>query len=126
MDLSGLSKEQLAETFRSLQKEPPSEPLAEVDQLKLVVHDLHVHRCELEMQNRALREMQGELEHSIQRYADSYDHLPLAYVTLTPQGRILGANQLAEEWLERERRGLIGGYLGRFFDAYDAGRLAGD
>jgi PAS domain S-box-containing protein len=86
--------------------------------------ELQVHRIELEMQNRALRETQAELEHAVQRYADLYDNLPLAYLTVSPAGQILGANCAACEWFRADRRGLVGRQVGKFLDAYDAGRFA--
>jgi PAS domain S-box-containing protein len=69
--------------------------------------------------------MQAELEHSIQRYSDLYDHLPVGYVTATTTGQILQANLAAAECLQRERSQLPGVFLGTFLDSYDAGRLAG-
>jgi signal transduction histidine kinase len=124
MDLTTLSKEQLAEAIRSLQDGPDNGAAGVLDELRTTVQELQVHRCELEMQNRTLREMQIEIEHSLQRYADLYDHLPLAYLTVATDGRIMAANRAAEEWLQRDIGGLIGSFIGRFFDAYDAGRLA--
>jgi len=88
------------------------------------VHALQVHRIELEMQNRALRETQAELEQAVRRYSDLYDHLPIGYVTVSPQGRIVEANLAAGELMRRERSRLIGCYLRRFFDEEDAARFA--
>jgi PAS domain S-box-containing protein len=96
-----------------------------LDRLQELVHELQVHRVELEMQNRTLQEAQAELEHSIQRYADLYDHLPVGYVTVTKDGQIRQANLAAAELFQRERTHLAGVFLGKHLDAYDAGRLAG-
>ena len=90
-----------------------------------LLEELQNHKVELEMQNRSLQETQAELEHSIQRYSDLYDHLPVGYVTVTPEGQILQANLAAAELLKRERSHLAGVFLGKYLDAYDAGRLAG-
>lgn len=78
----------------------------------------------LETQRRALAEMQVELEGAIRRYADLYDNLPIALVTLTTKGRIVEANATALQWLRRERAQLIGSYFNGFLDPFDAGRLA--
>jgi PAS domain S-box-containing protein len=123
LNLSSLSKEELDQNLRAL-REGSAQPAADSDRLQQTVQELEVHRIELEMQNRALQETQTELEQSVQRYADLYDHLPLAYVTVTPNGQIVGANRAACEWLHRDCRALVGNFLARFLDPYDGGRLA--
>lgn len=121
MNLDSHSNEQLEQHLRVLQQTPAA---ANVDRLQQTVQELQVHRIELEMQNRALREVRSELEQSVQRYADLYDHLPLAYLTVSATGQIVSANRAAVDWLRRDTRGLVGGFIGTFLDAYDAGRLA--
>lgn len=121
MDLSGLSTEQLSSLAALSRELPPDGSSTEVREK---VQELQVHRVELEMQNRALRETQGELERALQRYADLYDHLPIGYVTLSPQGRITQANLTAAGWLRRDRAALIGHDVSWFLNAFDAGRFA--
>lgn len=119
-----MSDEQLADDLRTLRnRSGGADP--EVDHLQELVHELQVHRVELEIQNRSLQETQAELEQSIHRYADLYDHLPVGYVTVSPAGQILQANVAAAECLQRDRSQLIGAVLAGFLDSYDAGRLAG-
>jgi PAS domain S-box-containing protein len=120
-ELSTLSDRQLAESLLELAHQQGT---ANADKLQEIVHELQVHRVELEMQNRALQETQAELEHSIQSYADLYDHLPVGYVTVTTAGQILQANVAAAECLKRERTQLAGVFLATFVDSYDGGRLA--
>src|SRR5687767_13122747 len=89
MDYESMSREQLVAILRNLQASeadlgPPS---AQPDALRLL-HDLQVHQVELEMQNRELREAQGALEESRNRYADLYDFAPVAYCTLSDSGII--------------------------------------
>lgn len=91
--------------------------------LEEVVQDLRVHRVELEMQNRALRETRAELEETLGLYSDLYDHLPIGYVTLSPHGRIIQANLTAAKWLNRRREDLAGAYLRAFLPPFDAGRF---
>lgn len=122
MNLESLSREELDRTLRALLRS--RNPFGQTNELEHAVQELHVHRIELEMQNRALRETQSELEQSLQRYADLYEHLPLPYLTVAPNGQILSANRMAFEWLRRDRRELIGTFLSRFMEAYDAGRFA--
>ncbi|MBF0495643.1 MAG: PAS domain S-box protein [Deltaproteobacteria bacterium] len=57
-----------------------------------LIHELQVHRIELEMQNDELRRTQVELEASLARYFDLYDLAPLGYFTVNEKGVILDAN----------------------------------
>lgn len=118
LDFHQLSGGELDETLRTLLETAPVGPDVG-DRLQRLVHELQVQRCELEMQNRALREAQAELEHSVHRYADLYDSLPLGYLTLTPQGRIVEANRTAAEMLGMSREQLSGMYLRHFFSPAD-------
>lgn len=122
MNLRSLSKDELEQNLRTLRQHGRQGEAD--DDVQATVQELQVHQIELEMQNRALREVQGELEHAVQRYVDLYDNLPLAYLTVLPDGKILGANRAACEWLKRESRAVAGMYLGSFMEPYDAGRLA--
>ena len=47
--------------------------------MERVLHELEVHQLELETQNQALREAQGQVEESRSRYVDLYDFAPIAY-----------------------------------------------
>ncbi len=79
--------------------------LAQSDKL---LHELRVHQIELEIQNRALRDAQEELESSRERYVELFDLAPSAYLTLEPDGRIVEANLAAERLLGQERTALLG------------------
>ena len=72
-----------------------------------VVHELRVHQIELEIQNRALREAQEQLEASRERYVELFDFAPLAYLTLEADGRIFEANLAAARMLGVERSALL-------------------
>ncbi len=73
-----------------------------------LIHDLHVHQVELEMQNRELREAQGRLEESRSAYADLYDFAPVGYCTLNSEGRIGEINLTGAAFLGAPREELIG------------------
>ena len=88
-----------------------------------MLHDLDVHRLELEMQNRELREAQEQLEESRSRLADLYDFAPVVYVTLDPMGKILEANLTAAAMFGIERGNLIGKFVTTLVAPPDRGVL---
>lgn len=83
-------------------------------QLQELVHELRVHQIELEMQNEQLRLAQGELEKARERYAELYEHAPVAYLTLTEHGLIQAANLTSTRLLGTGRAQLINAPLSRF------------
>jgi two-component system, LuxR family, sensor kinase FixL len=91
----------LGKTRRELAQMP-------AEDVQKLVHELQVHRVELEMQNEELRRTQLELERARDRYADLFDFAPAAYLTLGADGAIMEANLHAGELLGLERGRLIG------------------
>src|SRR5678809_1598494 len=76
----------------SQQEEPKKEPsgagsqdnsMAREDTTRLL-HQLHVHQVQLEMQNEELRQAQETLAEACEHYTQLYDLSPAGYVTLTP------------------------------------------
>ena len=57
-----------------------------------LLHELHVHQIELEMQNNELRRAQAELEDSRILYRNLYDLAPYGDCTLDDEGVIMQAN----------------------------------
>lgn len=78
-------------------------------EMQALLHELEVHRIELEMQNEQLRLAQMELEASRERYVQLYDGAPVGYVTIDHNGAILACNLTAAEMLGRPREGLLRG-----------------
>lgn len=124
MDLRTLTIEQLTASLRELQQHLPPTRAAELSQLQEAVQELQVHRVELEMENRALRETQQELEDSVRRFSDLFDHLPTGYLIVSLQGQIVGGNPAALLLLGQPSSEVIGKFVRRFVDSNDAGRLA--
>ncbi len=77
------------------------------EQVIPLIHELHVHQLELQMQNDELRKTQEELELSRAKYFDLYDRAPVAYCTLDKNGRFLEANLAASELLDLPPTALI-------------------
>ncbi len=78
------------------------------EEIRQLVHELEIHRTELEMQNHQLRESRAQLEDSNARYTDLYDFAPIAYLTLDASGKIEEANLTAAALFRVERGHLIG------------------
>jgi len=72
-----------------------------------LLHELHVHQIELELQNEELQRIQTELEASRILYRDLYDQAPIGYCTLDENGLILQANLTAATLLGEAREVLV-------------------
>lgn len=92
MDFEHMNREELLRALRALSAQGDEATGTDADR---VLHDLHVHQIELEMQNRELREAQSALEDSRNRYADLYDFAPVAYCTLSATGLVEELNLTA-------------------------------
>lgn len=103
--LEKMTKDELIELLRSLQKEIA--PAKSGEEVQSLVHELKVHQVELEMQNRELRETRDQLEDTLARYADLYEFAPVAYFTLTEKGIIKEVNLTGAATLEMKRPALI-------------------
>ena len=81
---------------------PIPEDLSElsVEDARSLLHDLRVHRIELELQNEELRSSQEQLELARARYFDLYDLAPVGYVTIGENGIVLEANLTAAGLLD--------------------------
>jgi PAS domain S-box-containing protein len=73
-----------------------------------LLHELEVHKIELEMQNQALREDREQLEQSRARYAELYDFAPVGHVTLGRSGTIEELNLACASLLGKDRQSARG------------------
>ncbi len=78
------------------------------EEVQRLVHELQVHQIELEMQNEELRQAQGELTQSRDRFNQLYDFAPVGYMTLSPEGLVLEANLALATLLGLVRSKLMG------------------
>ncbi len=72
-----------------------------------LLHELHVHQIELELQNEELRQTQLELDIAKTHFFELYDLAPAAYLTMTQQGLIQQTNLAAATLLGLSRRNLM-------------------
>ena len=97
---------------------------ADADLLRLV-HELQVHKIELEMQNSELRESRAEREAVLARYTELYDFAPVGYLTLTYDGLIAEINLTGATLLGVARRELLLKRFSAFVVPGDRERWAG-
>jgi PAS domain S-box-containing protein len=83
-----------------------------------IIHELHVHQIEMEMQNEELKRVQRELEESRSnyrgKYQELYDFAPVGYFTLTRKGLITEVNLTGATLLGMPRPKLIKRGFGHF------------
>lgn len=93
-------------------------PTAPPDQgeLERALHELQVHRIELEMQNEELRAAEVAHRAAARRYRELHDRAPTAYVTLDRGGVIIEVNRAACALFGVDRDDLLGRHLARFTD----------
>jgi PAS domain S-box-containing protein len=87
-----------------------------------LVHELEVHRVELEMQVEQLTALEREVDAAKQKYQDLYDFAPVGYLVLGPQG-ILEANRAAAKLLGLSPSDLAGRSLTLFVVPSDVEKL---
>jgi PAS domain S-box-containing protein len=110
MDYDQLTREELIARLTATEsvREVPEGGAANTTELGRLVHELQVHQIELEAQNQALREAEGQLEESRGQYVDLYDFAPIAYCTLDRNGVVLNINLTGASMLGTERSRIIG------------------
>jgi PAS domain S-box-containing protein len=67
-------------------------PKLDSDPGEVLVHELLVHKVELEMQNEELRKTHHELEESRDHYINLYEFAPVSYISLSREGLINKVN----------------------------------
>ena len=78
------------------------------------MHELQVHKIELEAQNEELRRAHAETDSSKARYCDFYDMAPVGYCTVSASGLIRQANLTAGALLGQPRTALLHKPMTRF------------
>lgn len=74
---------------------------------EMLLHELLVHKIELETQNEELRRAHAEMEEARDRYVDFYEFAPISYITINRDGMINAINLTGAVLLAAERAKLI-------------------
>jgi len=85
-----------------------SAPKVTAQPSEMLIHELLVHKVELEMQNEELRRVHTSMEEARDRYVDFYEFAPVGYITLSRDGLISEINLTGCTLLGIERFRLIG------------------
>ena len=94
-------------------------PLAsdgELHELAELVHELEVHKAELDIQNEELRRATVELEEAKERYRDLFVSAPVGLLTVNEAGVIGAANDAAAGLHDADAQALEGRCLTDFFE----------
>ena len=73
----------------------------------MLLHELLVHKVELEMQNEELRRTHAALEEARDRYVDLYEFAPVAFITINREGQICEINLTGSALLGVDRARLV-------------------
>jgi PAS domain S-box-containing protein len=73
----------------------------------VLLHELLVHKIELEMQNEELRRIHHELADKQERYKDLYEFAPIGLLTIDHEDRIIEINLTGAALLATERAELL-------------------
>jgi PAS domain S-box-containing protein len=98
----------LAELRARVEHGKTRETLVDGDALARALHELDVHRAELEIQNQDLRETQQELTRSYENYKRLFDESPLGLLQMDSTGLVQAANEAAAKLLGRAPARIVG------------------
>jgi PAS domain S-box-containing protein len=105
---------QKAEKLLIGDKSTKAVPQTEAAILKLI-HELDVHRVELEMQNEELRMARDKAESAIEKFTRVYDFAPAGYFTVSQDGTIYELNLTGAGMLGMQRSALVNKSFRQFF-----------
>lgn len=83
----------------------PQDPSAKP--AEILLHELLVHKVELEMQNEALQTSRIELEKALERYTDLFEFAPICYILINQDDAISEINLAGAKLLGIDRGKLI-------------------
>lgn len=90
--------------------------------VEVLLHELLVHKVELEMQNEELRRAHLAVEEARDRYLDLYEYAPVGYLTISREGLISEINLTGSALLGIDRAKLINRSFSNFVAPQDMDR----
>jgi PAS domain S-box-containing protein len=91
----------------------------------ILLHELLVHKIELEVQNEELRRIHAEIEKGRDYYMDLYEFAPISYITINRECRITAINLTGTALLGIDRPRLLNQHFSNFVTAHDQDRWHG-
>ena len=95
---------------------------AETQPTEMLLHELLVHKVELEIQNEELRRAHNAMEEARDRYVDLYEFAPVGYITINRDGLIGEINLTGSALLGVERTKLVNRRFSAFVAPEDMDR----
>lgn len=95
------------------------------DEIRQLVHDLHVYQIEIEMQNDELFRSQSELTVARDEYLHLYNDAPVGYANVDSRGRIQQCNETLCTLFDREHSTIVGALLVDFIHPNDRDEFLG-
>ena len=77
-----------------------------------ILHELQVHKVELELQNEELKQSKAEVDSVLEKYTDLYDFAPVGYYTFSANGTVQLVNLTGASLVGIERSQLMGRRFG--------------
>lgn len=90
--------------------------------VEMLLHELLVHKVELETQNEELRRAHLAMEEARDRYLDLYEFAPVGYISINREGLIRAINLTGSALLGVDRAKLINRRFSKFVAPQDADR----
>jgi PAS domain S-box-containing protein len=76
-------------------------------EMSTLIHELHIHQVELEMQNEELRKSQAETERSRKAYQELWELSPAGYLIVDAAGRVSAVNRAGQRLFGRPENALL-------------------
>lgn len=89
---------------------------------ELLMHELLIHKVQLELQGEELRQAYVALKDARDRYLNIYELAPLGYITVNGEGMVSEANRMGAAMLGMDRSKLIGCRFSQLVASHDRER----
>lgn len=109
---AGCGKTTAAQTLRQRAEETLAAGGKHLDdmsaaEMSTLIHELHIHQVELEMQNEELRKSRAATESSRRALQDLWELSPVGYLIVDAAGRVTAVNRAARQLFGRPENALL-------------------